>query len=89
MAEPLRLDWTDEALANLEALLRHMPAASIRAEKDIRRMARSGFNYGRRVLSEPGVWYWPADIVGVYYAATGTTIVVTRLVDARRLKTLP
>ena len=85
MAEPFRLDWADEALADLEELFAHIPAAASRAERDIRRMARSGFNYGRRTTTQPRLWYWPAGKVGVYYRVSSTTL----RVDARRLKALP
>ena len=87
MAEPLRLDWADEALADLEELFAYMPTAAAQAESDIRRMARSGFNYGRR-MTTPSLWYWPGD-AGVYYETTSTTLRVVAMVDARRLKTLP
>lgn len=88
MGKRLRLDWSDEAIANLEQLTDYLSSASEKAERDIRRMASSGFNYGRSVRSEPGVWYFPGK-VGVYYEATPTTLRVIRVVDARRLRNLP
>jgi hypothetical protein len=53
------------------------------------RMARSGFNYRRRIPSEPGAWYWPANELGVFYEADPTKLRVLRVVDARRLRRLP
>jgi hypothetical protein len=53
------------------------------------RMERSGFNYGRRVTSQPRLWYWPAGHIGVFYEAPAATLRVLAVVDARRLRSLP
>ena len=88
MAGPLRLDWSDEALEQLEELTAFMPSASEKAETAIRQMAESGFHWGRKLRSRDA-WYFPVEKIGVYYEATATTLRVVSVVDARRLKTLP
>ena len=83
----LRLDWSNEALADLTELVEWAPVACRDAVADMERMVRSGFNYGRR-LSEPGLWYLPGA-VGVYYRTKPGILRVVKVIDAKRLLALP
>ena len=85
----LSLEWSDEARADMAVLEEYMPTAVAKGKAGIRRLARSGFNYGRRTISDPDLWYWPDMKVGVFYIATATALRVVRVVDARHLRNLP
>ena len=87
-AHPRRLTWTAVALQELEVFVSIMPAAALEAVEAMERMAATGFNYGR-MTTEAGGWYLPTSKLGIFYSDVGEELAVVRVLDARKLRTLP
>lgn len=84
-----RLDWTTDALVDLEEFASYSPAAARRVVEAIEAMAVRGFNYGIRLRGDPPRWYWPERPAAIYYTDDGTTLRVIRVADGRRSQQLP
>lgn len=87
MSGPFRVDWEDALPSLTDAAAWSQPEAR-RVVERIERVAALGWSPGR-ATAEPGIRYLPVPPLGVLYKIRDQEFHVIRVVDPRRLRTLP
>jgi ParE toxin of type II toxin-antitoxin system, parDE len=80
----LRVDWSDEALADLEELTEWAPVQAVNVFNAVLWLGRQRFPNLGRYLPEFECRYWAVPPQGILYEVEGGVLRVLRIYDARR-----
>lgn len=80
----MRLNWTDDALTDLEELAERAPVQARKVLDAATWLARQRFPNLGRYVPEMECRYWAVPPQGLFYKEDGGELLVLRVYDARR-----